>query len=489
MSGDDQSAVLAETLERISDGIVAADADRRVTYLNDRARRLFGTAEASPVGSDLWTVLPENSRDAGESAVERAVETGRDQSFQWDSDGQSYMARVYADDGGLSILVTEITERIRYERNLGRLHEATRRMLLADSPAEIAELVSRAAVGILNLPVNAVHLYDDERDALVPAAYSAACGEILDTPPSLSRGLAWEAYQSGRVDICTDLTAETDLFNAETPFRSELLIPLGDHGVFIVASTELAEFSETDVTLAELLGANATVAFDQVTNENRLEQQRDDLELLTRMMSHDIRNDLQVVGAVAEILGEHVEGTQLEYVERIRRSTEAAVELTTSAQELTEAMLRSDAAASEVSLGSVLREEIEELRATNPDAVVTIEGELPTVSVRADEMLDSVFRNVLKNAVQHNDAETTEITVGAVLEDDNVRVRIADNGPGVPDDRKEVIFGRGERGMSSQGTGIGLYLVRTLTEQYGGSVHVEDNEPRGAVFVVQLPTV
>lgn len=487
MSGDGTSAVPPGTLERISDGIIATDTDRQVTYLNDRARQFLGADGESLVGRDLWAVLPESGREAGVDVVNRAVETGREASFQWDSGGRSFMAQVYGDETGLSILLTEITERKRYERNLGRLHEATRRMLLTGSPDEIADLVSRAAIEILDLPVNAVHLYDDGTDSLVPAAHSAACEEILGPPPSLDRGLAWEAYQSGTVDVCTDLTNEDRVFNADTPFRSELLIPLGEHGVFIVASTDLAEFSETDITLAKLLGANATVALDQMTSEQRLEQQRDNLELLTRMMSHDIRNDLQVVGAVAEILGDSVEGAQREYVDRIRRSTEAAVDLTTSAQELTEAMLRSGADAAPVALGPVLGDEIAEIRETNPEAVVTVEGEIADVSVHADRMLDSVFRNVLKNAIQHNDAETPEITVRVAVDDDHARVRIADNGPGVPDDRKEDIFGRGERGLSSHGTGIGLYLVQTLTEQYGGCVFVEDNEPRGAAFVVQLP--
>ena len=65
-------------------------------------------------------------------------------------------------------------------------------------------------------------------------------------------------------------------------------------------------------------------------------------------------------------------------------------------------------------------------------------------------------------------------------------VRIADDGPGIADDKKEAVFGRGERGLDSPGSGIGLYLVDRLTTAFGGSVHIEDNEPRGAVFVVTL---
>ncbi|MFW6265473.1 MAG: ATP-binding protein, partial [Halanaeroarchaeum sp.] len=48
-------------------------------------------------------------------------------------------------------------------------------------------------------------------------------------------------------------------------------------------------------------------------------------------------------------------------------------------------------------------------------------------------------------------------------------------------------FEEGKRGLDSDGTGLGLYLVSVLVDRYDGAVSVEDNEPAGAVFVVELP--
>jgi len=78
-------------------------------------------------------------------------------------------------------------------------------------------------------------------------------------------------------------------------------------------------------------------------------------------------------------------------------------------------------------------------------------------------MLASVFRNLLNNAVQHNDTDAPEVTVTCEETDDRIRVRVADNGPGVPDAEKDEIFGKGEKGLDSAGSGIGLYLVSVLT--------------------------
>ena len=190
----------------------------------------------------------------------------------------------------------------------------------------------------------------------------------------------------------------------------------------------------------------------QKRHERRLTRQRDDLDLLNQMLRHDIRNDLQVVSAAATLLAELVDGDEAhEYVETIL-------------------------------------DEVDEIRAAYPDAVVSVEGDLPETTVLATDMLGSVFRNLLTNAIQHNDRAVPEVTVSTVERDGTVTARIADNGPGVPDPRKEALFARGETGPGSGGSGIGLYLVRTLVDTYGGDVWMEDNDPEGTVVVVSLPT-
>jgi signal transduction histidine kinase len=104
-------------------------------------------------------------------------------------------------------------------------------------------------------------------------------------------------------------------------------------------------------------------------------------------------------------------------------------------------------------------------------------------------MVSSVFRNLLKNAIQHNDKRVPEVTVSATEQEETVTVRVADNGPGIPDSQKQTVFGEGEQGLNSAGTGIGLHLVSRIVDTHGGSVWVADNEPEGTVFAVNLPIV
>jgi PAS domain S-box-containing protein len=222
--------------------------------------------------------------------------------------------------------------------------------------------------------------------------------------------------------------------------------------------------------------------------EQRLERQRDNLDLLNQMLRHDIRNDLQLVTAYGATLSDHVEDPSArEDLDGLLASTNHAVELTETAGDIAEVVRASEADRKRVGLRRCLETELEELREAYPAASVSVDGEIPAVAVWADAMLDSVFRNLLRNAVQHNDGPSTEVVVSATERDDVVAVRVADDGPGVPEDRRESLFGRGETGVRSPRNGFGLYLVGRLVETYGGDVRVEDAQLGGAAFVVELP--
>ena len=92
------------------------------------------------------------------------------------------------------------------------------------------------------------------------------------------------------------------------------------------------------------------------------------------------------------------------------------------------------------------------------------------------------------NAVTHNDTAEPRVEVPATTHDGRAVVTIADDGPGSPDERKEAVSEREVTEASDTG-GVGLYLVRTLVERYGGRVRIEDNEPRGSVVILEFETV
>mgnify|MGYP000129702976 CR=1 FL=1 len=223
--------------------------------------------------------------------------------------------------------------------------------------------------------------------------------------------------------------------------------------------------------------------------EQELEEQRDNLETLNQVLHHDVRNDLQLVTAYADLLIEECEDDGLKkYIATIRDSADHAVELTETTREIADVMLSTTQEERQVNLRAALDKEVSAVQSSYPDAAVTYDTAIPSVAIEATDMLSAVFRNLLTNAIQHNDKPLAEVTVSAAEQDDVVTIRIADNGPGIPDDQKDAIFGKCERNLESAGTGMGLYLVETLVTSFGGDVWVEDNDPEGSVFVVELST-
>lgn len=228
--------------------------------------------------------------------------------------------------------------------------------------------------------------------------------------------------------------------------------------------------------------------------EQRLESRNEALEALNRVVRHDIGNDVQVISTWAERLQDNVDPQGRDALARIRQKAESITDITREVGTVVETLAADEETNLEpVSLEPTLLQEVERLRDAHPEAEVTIRTSIPFVQVVGNNMLGTVFRNVLRNAIEHNDSDAPVVEVGCERTSDSVVVRIADDGPGVPDDRKGDIFGKGTQSLDSAGSGIGLYLVHYLLTEYGGSVAVEDatttadSSTDGAVFVLELP--
>lgn len=228
-------------------------------------------------------------------------------------------------------------------------------------------------------------------------------------------------------------------------------------------------------------------------------RQREQLDVLNRVLRHDIRNDVHVILAWADNLKTVAPTERDQSIEKIQRAGKHIVELTTSAHDIAE-MIYGDQSPefSVLSLERILSEELEKRRETHPHADISMpEPSSQETKVKANEMLASVFRNLVNNAIQHNDSPDPEVTITVKEVEDTVRINVADNGPGIPDEQKDRLFSEGETGMDSEGTGMGLYLVARLVDSYGGDVWIEDRQgtgelvdtsaDRGTEFVVELP--
>jgi len=244
-----------------------------------------------------------------------------------------------------------------------------------------------------------------------------------------------------------------------------------------------------DGEVSHFVGFQSDVT-DREEAKRELATERDQFALLNQLVRHDIGNDMTVILGWAEALEEHVPPEGRDHLEAILHAATHANELTAAARDLAEIVEADEPPLEPVALAPILEREIDRVRSNFDYRVdslsVRTDGAVPEVDVLATSLLSSVFSNLLDNAIFHNDGADVVIDVGVDVGNDHVVVRIADDGRGISDDRKREVFGRGEKGLESTGSGLGLYLVDRLVDIYGGRVWIEDNEPRGAVFCVKL---
>ena len=220
-----------------------------------------------------------------------------------------------------------------------------------------------------------------------------------------------------------------------------------------------------------------------LAEQNR--EQRETLALLTRLLSHDIRNDMAVIEGHADLLGEHVAEEGHPHVNVIQTHIDEADQLLQSANALIKSITE-EREFEPVDLSDVLDREVETIRKDHE--AVTLEADVPPgLRVEADQLIHQIFSNLFQNAVFHNDVDELTIRTRAEQTDEAVDVTISDTGDGIPPEVRETCFELGEKGPKSGGDGIGLYLVSRLVDLYGGTIAVDESPAGGTRFHISFP--
>ncbi|MFC3477169.1 PAS domain-containing protein [Halobacterium litoreum] len=247
--------------------------------------------------------------------------------------------------------------------------------------------------------------------------------------------------------------------------------------------TEIIDFSVRPVVDEQ---GDVTLLIPEGRLISELKQRERHLKVLHRFLRHNLRNKLTVIDGNADYVRSQLADEALaSQLDEILGASRSLIELSETAHELSKVVIEAEGDRRPVALDSALSSAAADVREEYPSASIRL-PEDASYAVRADWRLTVVFRHLLENAVAHADCEEPTVAVFAAETDDGVAVRVADEGPGVPKSELAGITTGEERTQLTHGTGFGLWLVRSVVDDYGGDLDHESPEEWGSVFVVRL---
>ncbi len=217
---------------------------------------------------------------------------------------------------------------------------------------------------------------------------------------------------------------------------------------------------------------------------------------------HDINNIMQVINSSAELIS--YQSDQLEktidiemITNMIKKQVMRAKKLVQSVNTLSE-LENNEKPIQPTEVCAMLKKTFNYVNTAYQERNVNIEFEYfnKRIYAMANDVLQDVFDNILINSVKYTIENSPEIFVKITKEKRDkikyVKIEFIDNGIGIEDDRKEIIFKRGHRELKGQkGMGLGLSLVKKIVKSYNGKIWVEDrvkgDHTQGSNFILLIP--
>ena len=436
-------------------GVIEWDENFHIAHLNETAEDILGYTEREVRGDSWERIVPESDGQAvaevvtelldakgGYHSINRNVRKNGDEIIcEWHN-------RVISDERGDVVAIfsqfQDVTNRQTEKRKLGRTN------------AVLSTLFEALPVGVL--------AEDTERNVL------AANDQLFDLfdisgSPDEAVGADCEALAAQISDLFVDADEFVERIEKRVTERTltddeELRLRDGRTFERSYRPTELPTGS------GHLWVYRDTT--DRKEREHDLERERDRLNEFASVVSHDLRSPLNVAEGHIELLSEECDSTHLSAIERAFGRMD----------DLVDDLLQ--LARSGKRIGDKGPVDIGSLSEDCWQNVVTADASMRTATDRiilADwNRFQQLLENLLRNAVEHGGDDVT-VTVGDL--DDGFYV--ADNGPGIPEEDRERVFGAGHS-TAANGTGFGLSIVEQVADGHGWEIDVTDSSGGGARF-------
>ncbi len=537
--------LLGAVIEATTDVVFVRDLEGRYLLLNSAAAKAGGATVEALLGKDDSLFFPpdvvrelrEDDRrviaDDQTRSFERKLSlAGEERIFHVtkgpcrDQDGRVVGVFVIsrdvteqkrADEARAALLERELATRRQAEwgrsvaeaatRTLRSLENITEAALVSLDTDEVLDELMAAIRDAFHVDVVAATLLDEKKGELELRASigfvdAVAVGVRFPAEGSLCARILAERRPMSIDDLkATEFNCQ---FLADRGVRSMLGVPLrtsdGAIGAVEVGTFSPRHFDAAEASLLQLAADRVAIAFEHAQlyeSARRATRTRDEV---LAIVAHDLRSPLSGIMLSASAMRRASRGTAvvpgeeqpvdliLASAKRMNRLIEDLLDVTRI--ESGQLTLRRES----VSVDTLIGEAVDLAKPMTTAKSIRIEArtapDLPAIDGDRHRLLQ-VLANILGNAIKFS-PEAGTIVVAADLADDAVRISVADEGPGIPEQDLLHVFDRFWRGREAKdrgGAGLGLSIARGIVERHGGRIDVASTFGRGTTFRFTLPTL
>jgi PAS domain S-box-containing protein len=228
------------------------------------------------------------------------------------------------------------------------------------------------------------------------------------------------------------------------------------------------------------------------TDISEIARQERRLQVLNRILRHNLRNEANVVVGNTSRLLEEIgdEDTNLAAIATdIEHAAEKLEKLTYEARDIQRILSSDSGDRTDTDLISIINEVIAEHRDSYPSAKVQLEAPNSAI-VRANEDIRFAFDSLIENAITHNDSDIPQVqfALDKAITANWITIAIEDNGPLIPKQEIEVVTGESDITALEHGSGLGLWLAKWTVNHFGGQLSFDESKLGGNRVEIRLPS-
>ncbi|PWI47826.1 hypothetical protein CEE45_09955 [Candidatus Heimdallarchaeota archaeon B3_Heim] len=257
-----------------------------------------------------------------------------------------------------------------------------------------------------------------------------------------------------------------------------------------------------EVSFIDDITAELGIVIIQKATDERVNETLDEVEFMVDLLTHDVSSQSMIIWSCLEEINSMLDPQNLDG----EIFTQTAIQALTRVQTIIDQVRvlsslkrlgRTDY--TPIDLGGVLNRAIKSVNSMFPEDNLDIEVSISSynIFVNGTTIIDNCFMNLLQNAVIADNHSVKKIRINVTeTVSDVIKIEVEDHGEGIPDELKPRVFQRLFRARSKekpQGSGLGLFIVRTIIEKFEGKIRVENrvknDYTQGTRFIIELPRI